>query len=197
MYAQPSLSAELAELAARHIVEEGLSYAQAKRKAAKQAGIAEHNAAMPANSLVEQAVRDYLAEHAADTQPAVLADLRRLALNWMHRLEGLQGEGVTAHCLAHGAVVNATATDWSGVHIHVFTEDSKYLELALLNRGFTLDASEQVLGGQARCVLVVHEGEIPVVLTLMPASDYRVPKLRAGETVWQSADIAGLQALLD
>ena len=196
-----ALSLELAEMAARHIAEEGLTYAQAKRKAAKQAGIAEHNAQMPDNSTIEQALRDYLAEHYADSHPDLLHGLRQTAVKWMQWLENLAGSGVQARCLVTGAVVNGTATEWSAVHLQVFTEDSKFLEMALLNRGLNVDASEQAIAGQMRPVIVVQDQGLPIVMTLMPAVDYRPAKTIGAAIgaagVQQYANRVQLQALCD
>ena len=189
-----NLSAELADMAARHIAEEGLSYAQAKRKAAKQAGVGEHSASMPDNVVIEAALRSYLSEHYGDSQPALLAQLRQTALKWMVLIEGLSAEEVHARCLATGAIVNGTATQWSAVHLQICTDDSKFLEMALLNRGFDIDATEQSIAGQMRPVMVVHDDGLPIVLTILPASDYR-PKLASSHSVQQVANIAKLQAL--
>src|SRR5689334_2051269 len=83
----PSLTDELAGAAARLVVEEGLEYGPAKRKA--QRVIGKHSvrpAELPSNEQVEDEVRSYLALFCADTQPAELRALRELALQWMQRL---------------------------------------------------------------------------------------------------------------
>jgi hypothetical protein len=116
-----TLHQELTERIVRHIAEEGLSYYEAKRKAAKQLGISEQHTDMPANELIEGALRDYLElyvpEHALE-----LRRLRQLACKWLSRLENLSvlssNEPLTA--LAVGAVVNGTATHHSPIHIHFY-----------------------------------------------------------------------------
>ena len=74
-------TAELAAAAARLVVEEGLEYAAAKRKAARARP--HGRVGLPSNESVENEVRAYLALFCSDTQPAELRALRRLALRWM------------------------------------------------------------------------------------------------------------------
>lgn len=189
------LSHELAQLAARHIAEEGLTYGQAKRKAAKQAGIASHSAAMPSNEAVEQALRAYLQEFQSDTQPEELAMLRGVALNWLTRLPRLPGLNEPCQALATGAVVNGTANEHSAVHLQVFVDDDKHLEIALLDAGFELSFTEQTVDGLRCPVLVAQDQGIPVALTIVPKSRYKAPQ-SVHSSVWQAATAQQLQSLI-
>ena len=64
------LSAEIAAAAARLVVEEGMEYGPAKRKAARRLGQRTTRAgALPDNEAVEDEVRSYLKLFHADTQP--------------------------------------------------------------------------------------------------------------------------------
>ena len=121
-----SQTAEIAHTAARLVVEEGLEYGPAKRRAVKQLGL-NARAALPDNDAVEQAVREYIELFCADTQPAELAALRRLALLWMRRLE------VFRPYLA-GAVWHGTATRLSDIYIQLFCDDSKIAEITLIDQ---------------------------------------------------------------
>ena len=67
------------------VVEEGLEYGPAKRRAVKQLGL-NARAQLPNNDQVEDAVREYLELFCADTQPAELKALRELAAVWMARM---------------------------------------------------------------------------------------------------------------
>jgi hypothetical protein len=127
---------ELAVAAARLVVEEGLEYGAAKRKAARGAGRVE----LPSNEALEDEVRAHLALFHADTQPAELAALRRMALRWMERLAGFRPH------LA-GAVWRGTATRLSAVHLDLYADDAKAPEIALLNLGVAYDAAD---GGRQR-----------------------------------------------
>jgi hypothetical protein len=75
-----SLSEEIAAAAARLVVEDGMEYGQAKRRAARDLGRrAVRGAELPGNEAVEDAVREYLDLFCADTQPAELRALREVA----------------------------------------------------------------------------------------------------------------------
>ena len=109
------------------VVEEGLEYGPAKRRAVRQLGLPQRTA-LPGNDEVEDAVRDYIAVFCADTQPAELRALRRLALQWMERLERF-------HPYLSGAVWHGTATRLSDIYIQLFCEDEKSAEIALIDLG--------------------------------------------------------------
>ncbi len=123
---------EIAATAARLVVEEGLEYGPAKRRAAKQLGLGPR-AALPDNDLIEDEVRDYLAIFCADTQPAELAALRRLAATWMQRLEVFR-----PHLC--GAVWHGTATRLSDVYLQLFCDDPKSAEIALIDQAVRYEA---------------------------------------------------------
>lgn len=129
---EESLHDELAATAARLIVEEGLDYGAAKRRAARDLGLSERRAKLPDNLQVETAVREYLALFHADTQPGELAELRRIALVWMDRLE-------TFRPLVCGAVWRGTATRLSPIHLELYCDDPKAAELLLLDRGINYE----------------------------------------------------------
>ncbi len=123
---------EIAAAAARLVVEEGLEYGPAKRRAAKQLGLGPR-AGLPDNDLIEAEVRDYLAIFCADTQPAELAALRRLAATWMRRLEVFR-----PHLC--GAVWHGTATRLSDVYLQLFCDDPKSAEIALIDQAVNYEA---------------------------------------------------------
>jgi hypothetical protein len=119
------VNAELAQAAACLVVEEGMEYAAAKRRAVKQLGLSVRTA-LPDNATIDAAVRDYIALFCADTQPAELAALRTIALTWMDRLDAF-------HPHLGGAVWRGTATRHSDVYLQLFCDDPKAPEWALLN----------------------------------------------------------------
>jgi hypothetical protein len=122
-----SFTGEIAAAAARLVVEEGMEYGPAKRRAARALGRAGTRASeLPANDVVEDEVREYLAIFHADTQPAELAALRAVALVWMERL-------ATFRPHLTGAVWRGTATRLNNVHLELFCDDSKAAELALID----------------------------------------------------------------
>ena len=121
-----SQSAAIAVAAARLIVEEGLEYGAAKRRAARDLGLNARSRELPGNDDVEDEVRTYLDLFHADTQPAELVELRRIAAVWMERLAEFRPH------LA-GAVWRGTATRLSRIAIDLFCDDSKSAEIALID----------------------------------------------------------------
>jgi len=131
----PSPVEEIASAAARLVVDEGMEYAQAKRKAARHLGRRQRGGAeLPSNELIEDEVRAYLALFCADTQPAELGALRRVALRWMQRLAEFRPH-------LGGAVWRGTATRQSAIHIDLYCDDPKAAEIALINQGVDYDVA--------------------------------------------------------
>lgn len=190
------LTFELAQLAARHIAEEGLSYIEAKRKAAKQVGVSDNGAAMPGNPMIEQALRDYHAQFMADTQPTELARLRELALIWLEQLNQLSGLNESCLSLAVGAVVNGTAGEHSPVHLQIYTDEDKHFEIALLNAGLEFDYTFKKVEGVQCPVLVVQDRGVPIVLTVLPRDRYKSPSKTHSFEYPQSATLAQLQLMM-
>lgn len=120
------LATEIANSAARLVVEEGLEWGPAKRRAVKMLGLPARTP-LPDNDLVEDAVREYLALFCADTQPRELRALRELALVWMERMQAFRP-------YLGGAVWHGTATRLSDIYISLFCDDSKSAEIALIDR---------------------------------------------------------------
>jgi len=128
-----SVSQEIANAAARMVVEDGLEWGAAKRRALKQLGLPARTA-LPDNDTLESAVREYIALFLADTQPQELRALRELALEWMERLQAFRPH------LA-GAVWRGTATRNSDIYIGLFCDDSKSAEIALIDRNVTFEVT--------------------------------------------------------
>jgi hypothetical protein len=123
------LSLEIAAAAARWVVEEGMEYGPAKRRAARDlAGRSARRAELPSNDEVETEVRAYLDLFCADTQPAELAALRRVAALWMQRMSDFRPH-------LTGAVWRGTATRLNNIHLQLYCDDSKAAELALIDQG--------------------------------------------------------------
>ncbi|MGZ5193861.1 MAG: hypothetical protein ACXWJM_00370 [Ramlibacter sp.] len=127
-----SAKPEIAATAARLVVEEGLEYGPAKRRAVKQLGLGARTA-LPDNDAIEEAVREYIALFCADTQPAELAALRKLALVWMERLAQFRP-------YLGGAVWHGTATRLSDIYIQLFCDDPKSAEIALIEKNVRYQA---------------------------------------------------------
>jgi hypothetical protein len=148
-FSSDSLDDELLNTAARLVVEEGLEYGPAKRRAIKQLGLPQR-APLPDNDALEDAVREYIDIFYADTQPIELAALRELALTWMERLPEFRPH-------LSGAVWHGTATRRSDIYIGLFCDDPKSAEIALINHGVNYESREVTgLHGDAVNALSIH-----------------------------------------
>lgn len=127
-----NVKSEIAATAARMVVEEGLEYGPAKRRAVRQLGLPAR-AALPDNDQVEESVREYIELFCADTQPPELEALRRLALTWMERLAGFRP-------YLGGAVWHGTATRLSDIYLQLFCDDPKSAEIALIEHQVDYEA---------------------------------------------------------
>jgi len=121
----------VAATAAQLIVDEGLEYGPAKRRAVKQLGLPPRTP-LPSNDEVEAQVRDYIDLFCADTQPVELQALRRLALQWMERLHMFRPH-------LSGAVWHGTATRRSDIYLQLFCDDSKSAEISLIDLGISYE----------------------------------------------------------
>ncbi|MCY7316003.1 MAG: hypothetical protein LH480_10370 [Rubrivivax sp.] len=172
-----SVAAELAQAAAQLVVDEGMDYAAAKRKAARGFGT---RVELPSHEELEDAVREHIALFCADTQPAELQALREVALLWMQRLAEYRPH-------VGGAVWRGTATRLSAVQLDLYCDDPKAAEIALINAGVDYDVasldrpahSRQRHGSEPLNVLIVSSpsaalGEpVTVHLVLHDADDQR------------------------
>jgi hypothetical protein len=118
--------AEVAAVAARLVVEDGLEYAAAKRQAVKQLGL-NARTALPDNTAVDAAVREYIAVFCPETQALELRALRELALLWMERLAAFRPH-------LGGAVWQGTATRHSDIYLQLFCDDPKTAEWTLIDQ---------------------------------------------------------------
>jgi hypothetical protein len=120
-----ALKQEIAAIAARLVVEEGLEFGAAKRRAVKQMGLSPRTS-LPDNEQLEVEVEQYIAIYCADTQPAELKALREMALEWMERLAIFRP-------FISGAVWHGTATRRSDIYLQLFCDDSKSAEIACID----------------------------------------------------------------
>jgi len=166
------LTDEIAASAAQCVVEEGLEYGPAKRRALKVLGLSPKTP-LPNNDQVEAQVREYIEIFCADTQPGELLALRQHALMWMNRLAAYRP-------YLGGAVWHGTATRLSDIYLQLFCDDAKSTEIDLINQGVDFEArSVNGLHGEPVEALSIHsycEGlgeEIGVHLLINDYDDVR------------------------
>jgi len=163
---------EIAASAAQCVVEEGLEYGPAKRRALKALGLPPKTP-LPNNDQVEAQVREYIALFCADTQPSELLALRQHALMWMQRLQDFRP-------YLGGAVWHGTATRLSDIYLQLFCDDEKSCEIELINKGVDFEArTVNGLHGEPVEALSIHsycqelEEEIGVHLLIYEYDDVR------------------------
>jgi hypothetical protein len=189
------LSAEIAATAARIVVEEGMEYGPAKRRAVKQMGLG-GRAELPDNTELEEAVFEYLSVFCADTQPAELKALRELAAIWMERLAEFRPH-------LTGAVWRGTATRLNDIHLQLYCDDSKSAEIMLLNKGQDYDVGSKpgprgtdvdVLSMTIPCPALNEP--IGLHLTILDTDDLRGALKPDASGRTDRGDLAGLHKLL-
>lgn len=131
------LRAQIAAVAARMIAQDGAEYAIAKRKAASQVLGSEQPAAnlLPDNAEVEEEVRRYQALFQGDSQPARLLRLRTVALQVMDALAEFQP-------YLTGPVLNGTAGEHDDIHLQLFADSAKEVQIFLLGKNVDIEISE-------------------------------------------------------
>ncbi|WP_035058155.1 hypothetical protein [Andreprevotia chitinilytica] len=121
-----ALRAEIAHRAARLIAEDHIfDFAQAKKKAARQLGIADGRA-LPSNQEIELALESYRSIYQPEHGDH-LAQLRAKAVSIMRLLADFQP-------YLTGSVLSGVAGAHSDINLLLFSDDPKALELFLLNR---------------------------------------------------------------
>lgn len=137
------LRTELAATAARLVAEEGCEYAQAKRRAVIELlgeGLTRRTT-LPDNSEVEYELRRYLRLFGGEEHRALLKSRRQLAIEVMQTLREFEPHVI-------GAVLNGTATEHSDIHLQLFVDSAKDVELHLMNLGIDFDVDDG--GGDER-----------------------------------------------
>ena len=187
-------SAAIAVAAARLIVEEGMEYGAAKRRAARDLGGNARNGELPGNDEIEDEVRAYLDLFHADTQPAELAELRRIAALWMEELAAFRPH-------LTGAVWRGTATRLNSIFIDLFCDDSKSAEIALIDQRIDYDVSS-IDGPRGRILDVLNlqvpsakiPGGVHVALTVRDYDDLRGALHRDARGRSDRGDLAALRS---
>lgn len=189
------LTDEIAASAAQCVVEEGLEYGPAKRRALKMLGLPPKTP-LPNNDQVEAQVREYIELFCAETQPAELKALRRHALMWMLRLQEFRP-------YLGGAVWHGTATRLSDIYLQLFCDDEKSCEIELINKGIDFEArTVHGLHGGAVEALSIHSfceelgEEIGVHLLINEYDDVRGALKSDAQGRVPRGDVAAVQRLI-
>jgi hypothetical protein len=194
----------IAQRAAQMMADEGISdYAYAKKKAGRQLGVLDVNC-LPSNGEVEEEIKLYHEIYHSEEQPENLRQLRSDALGVMHLLERF-------HPHLTGPVLDGTAGRYAEIHIFLFADSLKEVEIFLLNRQLPYETSEKAyrLHNDKRSpdrkgtdrkktpVLTLEGAHGPVKLSVFDFDDMRTATKHTGNGGNSSkAGIADVQALL-
>lgn len=163
---------QLAHDAARLMAEGGITdYGVAKRKAAKQMGMADTQH-LPSNDEIEKALRSFRALYQSESHPLVLHQLRQQAFATMHVLESF-------HPFLTGSVLDGTAGEQSDINLVVYSDDEKALMMFLLKYNMPFEGGEwvmQLTTGKKKTVpsfTLRTETGVPVHIAVMPENARR------------------------
>jgi len=156
---------EVAAEAARIIATEGQrSYLAAKQKAAQRLG-ASTRGALPSNTQIERALKEWQLLYGGEEHTTRLRVLREAALEAMDFLADFGPKLV-------GPVLEGTADEFSRVCLHLYSEDPDSVVRFLMEHGIAFDQERRRIrwhdgGWREIDVLVVEAGEETVEMALM------------------------------
>jgi len=189
------LRTRIAATAARMIAQDGADYATAKAKAARQVLGVDRPAPnyLPDNLQVEDEVRRYQSLFQGPAQAARLKHLRSAALEVMAALAEFRP-------YLTGAVLSGSAGEHDDIHLQLFADSAKEVEIWLLNRNVDIEISEtpHFKGGRhdpVETVSFMWQKE-PVHAELYDMNDLRGALKPRADGRLQRVDLAGLRALM-
>ena len=129
--------ARIAAMAARMIAQDGADYSTAKTKAARQVlGVDRPSPNyLPDNIQVEDEVRRYQTLFQGPAQAARVKRMRSAALEVMDQLAEFRP-------YLTGPILNGTAGEHDDIHLQLFADSAKEVEIWLLNRNVNIEISE-------------------------------------------------------
>jgi hypothetical protein len=189
------LRTRIAAAAARLVAQDGADYGTARRKAASQVLGVDRAAPnlLPDNLEIEDEVRKYQALFQGTVQAARLRELRSTALDVMDALADFRP-------YLTGAVLNGTAGAHDDIHLQLFADSAKEVEIFLLNRNINIELSETPHFKGARhdaveTVSFLWHGEA-VHAELYDLDDLRGALKPRADGRLHRADVAGVRALM-
>jgi hypothetical protein len=184
----------IAHLAARIMAEDGVEdYALAKKKAARQAGVADTRH-LPGNDEIDDALKSYQQTFHADDQRDRLQALREKAVHAMQEL----AEFNPYLC---GSVLSGSAGKYADINLQLFTDDAKAVELFLIGRGIDYKPGQTSLySGEARITVplfTLNDKGTDIEIAVLSPRDTRMPLKTslAGKAI-ERAKLAAVEELL-
>jgi hypothetical protein len=184
----------IAHLAARLMAEDGIEdYASAKRKAARQAGVADARQ-LPTNEEIDAALRTHQSLYGGEAHAARVRELRAQALRVMRDLERFNP-------YLTGSVLSGTAGKYADINLQLYTDNEKAVEIYLIERGpYRAGQRRLWLGDEARTVptFTVDDRGTEIELVVLALDDLRMPVKTTPEgKPLERARAQAVQALLE
>ncbi len=157
-----TLRREIAALAARMMAEDGISdFGFAKRKAARQLGASESEAALPNNTEIEAELRAWQALYQDEEQTERLREMRTAAVAVMRLLDEFRP-------YLTGGALDGTAGRYSEVEIELYPESAKEVEIFFLNENIAYEHREPRRGipGAPEAILAFDWENVPIRLSI-------------------------------
>ena len=184
----------IAVQAARLMAQDGIEdYGLAKRKAARQLGMPDTRR-LPNNDEIDAALREYLEIYQNDDQAVRIRRLREHAVRVMRDLADF-----SPHLT--GSVLSGIAGPYATIHLQLFTDSVKAVELFLLDRKIAYKSNQIRLyaGNESRVLPVfsVSDDGADIELIVLESRDLRAP-LRAtpGGRVIEHAKLRVVEELI-
>lgn len=185
----------IAVQAARLMAEDGIEdYGLAKRKAAKQLGMPDARR-LPNNDEIDAALREYQGIYQSDDQRLRTRLLRDQAIGIMRELAAFNPH-------LTGSVLSGIAGPYATIHLQLYTDNVKAVELFLMDRGIAYSTGQTRLyaGSELRTLPVFSlddEGS-EIELTVLETRDLRAPVRATPEgRVIERARLQVVEAMLD
>ena len=185
----------IANLAARLMVEDGIEdYAAAKRKAARQAGVADTRQ-LPTNEEVDEALRVYQTLYVGDSHHELLRELRGQAVEVMRDLERFNP-------YLTGSVLSGSAGKYADINLQLYTDSAKGVEIFLLDNDIAYRAGQRRVfcGEESRTVptFTIDDDGVEVELVVLALDDLRHPVRTTPEgKPMERARLSAVEALLE
>ena len=185
----------IAVQAARLMAQDGIEdYGLAKRKAAKQLGMPDMRR-LPNNAEIDAALREYKDIYQLDDQRQRIKLLREQAVSSMLELSEFNPH-------LTGSVLSGIAGPYATIHLQLYTDSAKAVELFLLNRGLPYRTGQVRLyaGGELRLLPVfsIDDEGIEIEMTVLETRDLRAPvRITAEGRNIERAKLPVVRALLD
>ncbi len=184
----------IAVQAARLMAEDGIeNYGLAKRKAAKQLGMHDTRR-LPNNAEIDAALREYQVIYKPEDQPQRTKLLREQAVDTMRELADFNPH-------LTGSVLSGSAGPYASIHLQLYTDSAKAVELFLLSRGLAYRTGQSRLyaGGELRMVPIftIEDEGTEIEMTVLETHDLRAPvRVTAEGRVIERAKLPAVEALL-